>query len=98
MSEPQINRGPAVKAVTKYGLARLGIFLVLTALIHLAAVALDAPVPIIFSAMLALFVAMPLSMLIFTRWRVEATEALAELSEQRKARRNWVQRELNDRT
>ena len=47
--------------------------------------------------MLALFVALPLSMLVFTKWRVEATESLAEYSRQRKERKEWIQRELAGR-
>ena len=48
-------------------------------------------------ARIALFVALPLSMLVFTKWRVEATESLAEYSRQRKERKEWIQRELAGR-
>lgn len=84
-------------AVAKYGLARLGLFAVLTGLISLAAVAIDAPVPVLVSAMLALFVALPLSMLLFSTWRVEAVESLAAYSAQRKAHKAWVEQELAGR-
>lgn len=90
-------RAKSRKAVLKYGLARVLLFIVLTAVIQAIAMAIDAPVPLIFSALLALFVALPLSMLIFTGWRVEATESLAEYSRQRAEHKAWVQRELSGR-
>ena len=49
------------------------------------------------AALLALFVALPLSMLIFKKWRIEATQMLAEYSAQRKAHKRWVQAELEGR-
>ena len=49
------------------------------------------------AALLALFVALPLSMLIFKKWRIEATQTLAEYSAQRKAHKRWVQAELEGR-
>ncbi|OFS22955.1 hypothetical protein HMPREF3067_02395 [Corynebacterium sp. HMSC04H06] len=90
-------RSASRKAMAKYGLARLVLFLVLTAVIQGLAMLIGAPVPLIFSALLALFLALPLSMLIFTKWRLEATNSLAEYSRQRKAHKAWVQRELAGR-
>ena len=49
------------------------------------------------SALLALIVAFPLSMLVFTKQRVEATEAMAVWNSQRKARKQWVSDELAGR-
>lgn len=94
--DPQLRRDSR-KAMIKYGAARVGLFVVLTVIIHLLAVLFDAPVPLIFSALLALFVALPLSMLIFTKWRVEATESIAEYSRQRKERKAWIEKELAGR-
>ena len=90
-------RSASRKAMVKYGLARLVLFLVLTVVIQGLAMLIGAPVPLIFSALLALFLALPLSMLIFTKWRLEATNSLAEYSRQRKAHKAWVQRELAGR-
>lgn len=97
MSEPTVDRGPAVRAVTAYGLARIGLIILLSVVIHAAVVLIGAPVPLIFSILLATFIALPLSMLIFTGFRTRATEALAELAAQRQAQKNWVQRELAER-
>ena len=61
------------------------------------AVVLDAPIPLVFTALLALFVALPLSMLVFSQWRLEATQSIAEYSRQRQEHKAWVQRELSGR-
>ncbi|MGP6174820.1 DUF4229 domain-containing protein [Corynebacterium sp. A21] len=85
------------RALLKYGAARLGLFLLLTVIIHGAAGLIGAPVPLVMSALLALIVAFPLSMLIFSGMRAEATETVAELTAQRKAYKAWVAQELAER-
>jgi len=87
----------ANKAVAIYGLDRLLLFIGLTVVIQLLAVLIGAPVPVIMSALLALIVAFPLSMLLFKRHRLEANEAVAELKRQRQARKDWIQSELAER-
>lgn len=94
--DPEVRKR-ANQAALKYGLARLGLFVVLTAVIQVAAMLIDAPVPLVMSALLALILAFPLSMLIFSRMRTEATEAVAAWSQQRKARKDWVRSELESR-
>lgn len=90
-------RARANKAAAVYGLYRLVLFIVLTVVIQGLAALIGAPVPLIMSALLALLVAFPLSMLIFTKQRVEATQALAAWKEQRAARKEWIQSELAER-
>lgn len=94
--DPEV-RGRANRAALKYGLARLGLFVVLTVVIQLAATLIDAPVPVVMSALLALIVAFPLSMLVFSGLRQEATEAVAAWSAQRRDRKEWVRSELSAR-
>ena len=97
---PQVDpeaKSRANKAVAIYGLDRLLLFIALTVVIQLLAVLIGAPVPVIMSALLALIVAFPLSMLLFKRHRLEANEAVAELKRQRQARKDWIQSELADR-
>ncbi len=84
-------------ALLKYGGARLGLFVVLTIVIQLFAVLIDAPVPLVMSALLALLVAFPLSMLVFKEMRVEANRSVGAWNAQRKARKEWVKRELDAR-
>lgn len=107
MSTPeQISEAPeldpavrkrANEAVTIYGLLRLLLFVVLTIVIQVLAVLVGAPVPLVMSALLSLIVAFPLSMLIFRKQRVEATQAVAAWSEQRQAKKDWVRNQLADR-
>lgn len=93
---PELQKA-ARKNLLNYGLARLGLFIVLTAVIHGLALLISAPVPLVISAMLALIVAFPLSMLIFSKLRVNATSAVAQWDAQRKAHKKWVQNELAGR-
>lgn len=98
--EPQLDpqtRKQATRAMLKYGAARLGLFLGLTIVIQALAVLIGAQVPLVVSALLALLVALPLSMLIFKKLRIKTTEAVAKLAQQRKARKEWVNRELAGR-
>lgn len=94
--DPELRK-KSRRAVVKYGLARLALFVVLTIVIQTVAVVIDAPIPLVFTALLALFVALPLSMLIFSQWRMEATQSIGEYSQQRKEHKSWVQRELSGR-
>ena len=91
------TRKRARNAAVKYGLARFVLFIILTAIIQVASVAIGAPIPLVMSALLALILALPLSMLVFTKLRVEATESVAMWSDQRNARKEWVRRELENR-
>jgi len=90
-------RKRANRAALVYGGLRLALFVVLTVVIQAVAVLIDAPIPLVMSALLALIVAFPLSMLIFSKQRVAATEAMAMWNEQRRARKQWVNDELADR-
>ena len=94
--DPELRRRSR-KALWKYGLARVVLFIALTAVIELLAVMIGFPIPVLVAALLALFVALPLSMLIFKNWRIEATQTLAEYSAQRKSHKQWVQAELEGR-
>ncbi len=90
-------KAQARKNVLLYGLARLLLFIVLTVVIQTVAMLIDAPVPIVISAMLALMVAMPLSFFLFSGMRVRAAEALEQWSKQRKAYKEWIKAELSAR-
>ena len=90
-------RAKANKAAAIYGLLRLVLFVVLTIIIQGLALLIGAPVPLIISALLALIVAFPLSMLIFKKQRVEANLAVAHWQEQRAAKKRWIQSELAER-
>ncbi|KAA8723731.1 DUF4229 domain-containing protein [Corynebacterium spheniscorum] len=84
-------------ALLKYGLARLALFVVLTAVIQTAAYLIDSPVPLMISALLALLVAFPLSMLLFSGLRVNANASVAAWQERRQEEKEWVREELAKR-
>lgn len=90
-------RTRANRAALVYGGLRLVLFIALTVVIQALALLISAPIPLVMSALLALIVAFPLSMLIFSKQRVAATEAMAAWNEQRRARKQWVSDELADR-
>ena len=94
--DPEV-RSRANRAALKYGALRFGLFVLLTVIIQIAAVLIGAPVPIVMSALLALIVAFPLSMLVFKKQRIEAVQALAHWKEQRQARKAWIEAELAER-
>lgn len=94
--DPALRRRSRM-AMLKYGAARLALFLGLTVVIQALVMIIGAPVPLLMSALLALFVALPLSMLVFTKLRVDAVQSLAAYSAQRKAHKEWVQQQLAGR-
>ena len=94
--DPELRKKANV-ALLKYGGARILLFIVLTVVIQGLATLIGAPVPLVMSALLALLVAFPLSMLVFRKLRVEATRSVGEWSAQRRARKEWVKQELAGR-
>ncbi|AGF71452.1 DUF4229 domain-containing protein [Corynebacterium halotolerans] len=97
---PQLDpelRKRANAALLKYGGARILLFIVLTVVIQGVATLIGAPVPLVMSALLALLVAFPLSMLVFKKLRLEATRSVGAWSAQRRARKDWVKQELAGR-
>lgn len=96
-AENHALRKRANLALLKYGLARLALFVVLTAVIQTAAYLIDSPVPLMISALLALLVAFPLSMLLFPGLRVNANASVAAWQERRQEEKEWVREELAKR-
>ncbi|MDO4929446.1 MAG: DUF4229 domain-containing protein [Corynebacterium sp.] len=92
-----VLRRKAIRDVILYGLARIFLFVLLTIVISFIAGVADAPLPLIMSALFALLIAFPLSMFVFKGLRVRATEGIAQWGEQRRARREWIKKELEER-
>jgi hypothetical protein len=80
-----------------YGLARLLLFLVLTVVIAYGAYLVGAPMPLMISALLALIVALPLSMFLFKGLRRRVTTEMASWNEQRRAHKEYIKNQLEDR-
>lgn len=94
--DPQLKR-TALKALSFYFFLRVMLVIVLSVVIGLIAYLIDSPVPLALIVLLALLVALPLSLLIFERARTEATAAVAHWDSQRKARKQWIKEELSAR-
>ncbi|WP_448851647.1 DUF4229 domain-containing protein [Corynebacterium sp. 335C] len=91
------SRGRAVKDVALYGLARLALFAVILLVLVGVVVLLHVRVPMAVLAVLALIIALPASMLLFTTLRVRANEGVAAWDANRRAHRDYVRRELAER-
>ncbi|WP_246394761.1 DUF4229 domain-containing protein [Corynebacterium anserum] len=91
--------GRAARDVAIYGLMRLALFVVLTFVIHSVVIVMGMAdfFPLLVSMLLALLIALPLSMLIFKKWRLRATEGLAEWDSGRRAHKQQLRRQLEER-
>lgn len=98
-SEPPKLGGQAVKDIALYGLLRVVLFIILTLIIHSVVILLGmaAFFPLLISAMLALLVALPLSMVLFRKLRIRATQQLAAWDADRKAHKQQMRRQLEQR-
>ncbi|MGK8511714.1 DUF4229 domain-containing protein [Nocardia asiatica] len=67
-----------------YTIARLGLVVVLTAVIVLAAKLVAVDIPLVVAALFALIIAMPLSLVLFKRLRVKVNEDIALVDERRR--------------
>ncbi|UAK33439.1 DUF4229 domain-containing protein [Nocardia asteroides] len=67
-----------------YTVARLGLVVVLTAVIMLAARLVSVDIPVVVAALFALIIAMPLSLTLFKRLRAKVNEDIALVDERRR--------------
>jgi hypothetical protein len=91
--------GKAWRDIFLYGLARLVLFLVLTVVIQLIAVALGMgqSFPLLMSALLALIIAFPLSMFLFKKLRLRVNQEIAVWDAGRQRHKEQMRRQLEDR-
>lgn len=87
------------KDVLLYGLARLLLFVVLTAVIHgiVLAMGMANSFPLLMSALLALILALPLSMLLFRKLRLRVNGEIANWDADRRAHKEQMRRQLQER-
>lgn len=97
-AKPKLG-GQALKDVLIYGALRLLLFIVLTFIIHSAVILLGMAnfFPLLISMVLALLVALPLSMLIFKKQRLRATNALYTWDAGRREHKQQMRRQLEER-
>ena len=89
----------AWRDVLLYGFLRLLLFLVLTFVIHSIVILMGMAnyFPLLMSALLALILALPLSMLMFKNLRLRVTAQIAEWDSARKEHKRPLHEQLQDR-
>ncbi|MEJ6549191.1 MULTISPECIES: DUF4229 domain-containing protein [unclassified Corynebacterium] len=89
----------AWRDILLYGLARLLVFVVLTVIIQSVAILLGMgqSFPLLMSALLALIVALPLSMLLFKNLRLRVNEQIAVRDAGRRAHKEQMRAQLEER-
>lgn len=89
----------AWRDVLLYGFLRLLLFLVLTFVIHSIVILLGMAnfFPLLMSALLALILALPLSMMMFKNLRLRVTAQMAEWDSARREHKRQLQEQLQDR-
>ncbi|MFH6876404.1 DUF4229 domain-containing protein [Corynebacterium amycolatum] len=91
------GRGNAMKGLFWYGLARLLLFLVLFFILILVMYLVNVQIPAAITAVFALIIAMPLSVFVFPKLRVQANESVATWSENRRAHKDYIAQQIKDR-
>lgn len=96
--KPKLS-GEAKKNIVLYGVMRLVMFLVLTFIIHSVVILLGMAhfFPLLMSALLALILALPLSMFLFGSMRRKATEGVAEWDAARQHHKRELRQQLQER-
>ncbi|MEJ6018858.1 DUF4229 domain-containing protein [Corynebacterium sp. H113] len=96
-TNPNASRGKAFKKLSLYGLARLALFLGLFFVLLVVMYLMQVQVPAAITAVLALIIAMPLSVFAFPGLRQGANEAVAEWTQQRREHKEYMRKELAER-
>ncbi len=89
----------AWRDIALYGLARVLVFVVLTVVIQSVAIlmGMGQSFPLLMSALLALIVALPLSMLLFKNLRLRVNEQIAVRDAGRRAHKEQMRAQLEER-
>lgn len=96
-SSKNAGRGNAMKGLFWYGLARLLLFLVLFFILLVIIYVVGVRIPAAITAVFALIIAMPLSVFVFPKLRVQANESVAVWSENRRAHKEYIAQQIKDR-
>lgn len=98
IDKPKLG-GKAWRDIALYGLLRLLMVVVLTVIIHSVVILLGMQdfFPLLISAMLAVLVALPLSMMMFRGLRIRVTNQIAQWDAARKAHKAQMRRQLEER-
>lgn len=91
------GRGRALKGLFWYGMARLALFIALFFVLIVIMYLMGVEIPAAITAVFALIIALPASVFLFPKLRVEANESVAIWSANRRAHKEYIRRELADR-
>lgn len=91
------GRGKALKGLFWYGLARLVLFLAIFFVLLAVTYFVGVQIPAAITAVFALIIAMPLSVFVFPKLRVEANESVAAWSANRRAHKAYIAQQIKDR-
>ncbi len=96
--KPKLS-GRAWRDVLLYAFLRVLLFVVLTVVIHSIVILIDLAnfFPLLMSALLALILALPLSMLMFSKLRRRVTDQIAVWDAGRREHKRQLQAQLQDR-
>lgn len=95
--ERDAGRGKALKGLFWYGLARLLLFFVIFFVLLAITYLVNVQIPAAITAVFALIIAMPLSVFVFPKLRVEANESVAVWSANRRAHKAYIEQQIKDR-
>ncbi|CAM2841273.1 DUF4229 domain-containing protein [Prescottella defluvii] len=82
---PAVTTGHLVRDVALYSVARLGLVVVLAAVILLGGNLIGVEVPFIVAALFAVLIALPLSLVLFSKMRKRVNEDIASVDARRRA-------------
>lgn len=84
LSETRVTKGTLVRDVVLYSVARLLLVVVIAALVVGGGKLFDIEVPLLVAAIFAVLIALPLSLVLFSKLRVRVNRAIAAYDEQRR--------------
>src|SRR5699024_3394757 len=91
------KRSKAFKGIFWYGLARLVLFLAIFALMIVVLYLFGVYMPAALTAVFALIIALPVSVLMFPNLRMSANESVAQWSDARRAHKEYLREQLAER-
>jgi hypothetical protein len=93
-SAPSNPKGKLARNLAIYTLARLGLVVVIAAIILGVSTLVDAQVPLLVAAIFAVIIAMPLSLVLFKKLRLQVNEQISAVDAQRRQDRDELRSKL----
>ncbi|MFF0815860.1 DUF4229 domain-containing protein [Rhodococcus sp. NPDC003318] len=93
-STPSNAKGKLARDLALYTVARLGLVVVIAALILGGSMLVDVDVPLLVALIFAVLIALPLSLVLFKGMRTRVNEGIAQVDEQRRLDREDLRSKL----